>query len=217
MKQLRGGGKRGARQPNAKVTILALFVVVIAGTAVVWWSFLRSTPQKTVAAFIKAAESGDADKINSYLSAQTLRLADELEELYEDYYGATPNYVLRGLFSETTGRDILGAQTTIAEVNTHGDSATVQVEFEAEAGQFTPYRLKMTSSADLVRENGVWKIDLTGAPLFPWRDNRGRLTHTLKPTFVISNRQELSKSAKKHGQRADTGRLQLTSQEAPNG
>ncbi len=159
---------------------MALLVVVVAGTAAVWWLFLRSTPEETVAAFIKAAESGDAERIDSYLSAETVKLADELEGLYEDYYGATPNYVLRGLFS-LWGWDILGAQTTIEKAKFHSEGATVQVVFEAEAGQFTPGRLKMMSSVDLVRENGVWKIDLTGAPLFPSRDNRGRrVTHTLR-------------------------------------
>jgi len=38
-----------------------------------------------------------------------------------------------------------------------------------------------------------------------------------EPGFPISNREELSNSVKKHRQRADLGRLQLTSQEAPNG
>jgi len=39
----------------------------------------------------------------------------------------------------------------------------------------------------------------------------------IMPTFVISNGEELSKNANKHRQRADIGRLQLTSQEIPNG
>ncbi len=38
-----------------------------------------------------------------------------------------------------------------------------------------------------------------------------------KPTFVISSGEEEGNKGKKHRQRANIGRLQLASQEAPNG
>jgi hypothetical protein len=39
----------------------------------------------------------------------------------------------------------------------------------------------------------------------------------VKPAFVISSREEVGKKGKKHRQRAKIGRLQLTSQEGPDG
>ena len=126
---------------------LVVVLVVIAAVAVGgWYFFLRSSPESTVTAYLKAVEAGDVAAVKATLSAESLRLA-----------GTSINATnLKAGFPA-------GATYAVASAKVEGEKATVPVKVTVPNGAARgsgPQQIDMPFA--VVKEGGGWKIDLMG-------------------------------------------------------
>jgi hypothetical protein len=123
------------------IALILLGIILLAGVA--WYVFLRSTPERTAKAFLKAMQQGDARTAKSLISA-----ASDTNGLTE---GGMPAEARKIKFE-------------VGKANIKGKTATVPVTItfpkSREAEQFFGRQNPtMTQPLGLVKEGGRWKID----------------------------------------------------------
>lgn len=122
-----------------KVLVLACILALIASVAVLVGCGSGSssqTPQQVMAAFWAAAKSQDTNASWNMLSADSQKaLADKTA------WAAAI-------------KSAAGSTAKIGKATINGDTATVEVTVSGAAGQ------DQTTSMRLVKENGVWKVDM---------------------------------------------------------
>jgi len=138
-----------ARSSKGKWAALVVILVVAVAAVGGWYFFLRATPEKTVRAFLQASDRRDINAMKSYLSAQSVRLLNQLggkmspDKIFPPRTGKTPDYI-------------------VGKATIQGDKATVPVTapMPKEAARYLAGKSQMDLPFVVIREEGRWKIDL---------------------------------------------------------
>jgi hypothetical protein len=140
----------GSRRSTVAAVASALAAMAIA--AAVAGRSCRVTepgPEAAVRDFVQAAKTGDRDTVFALLSPATHARLEVEAKRATDYVGAAVRYSAKDLVS--IGNFETAAPTDITVVEEHGDRAVVYIASVAGGARI-----------DLVRVDGLWRIDLPG-------------------------------------------------------
>ena len=150
--------------------VALVVVLVVAAAAGGWYFFLRSTPEQTVKGFLEASQRDDAQAVTSYMSAESVKLMDQM--------GGSSSV---GRMFAPAGSD---QKYTIGQATITGDTATVPVKMpmpkEAMLGSTGGGEFEWPFT--LVKEEGKWKVDLKET----WQAMLGALTKEMMKGMTTS-------------------------------
>ncbi|MDH7602971.1 MAG: zinc ribbon domain-containing protein [Armatimonadota bacterium] len=141
---------------GSKVGLIVLALVVLAGAGFGGWYFVlrHPSPAQVVQSFIDACEAQDAEKAKSFLSKTTLQAPGVAEGFTKGFATARKLAREQGSQKSSGSMKILGTSYE----GSSKDTAVVASQPLDERGQ--PASGGMTVNWVLVKEEGVWKIDL---------------------------------------------------------
>lgn len=143
------------RQTGRAALIVVVILVVVVGAAAAWWFLVRSTPEKTVEAYVAAVEEGNEAKILALMTNETAELMTQLKQQVESQFGPMPAQQAGPGMGTQMGEGI----ESIGKAKIKGDRATVSVKMKP----ITMGDMEIPGfeqEIKLAKEGGKWKIDM---------------------------------------------------------
>lgn len=148
------------RGQNPLTLIVSVFVILaLLGGAGAWFLLLRSTPEQAVKRFLAAAQAGNETAARAQMSAETLKLLDELQKSMSAFGPLAADMKLAARMAPATQLD---ATITVGKAKVEGNSASVPVRVKPRRGDAGRYAAFLNQPMRCVKEGGRWKLDFTG-------------------------------------------------------
>ncbi len=142
-------------------TLLGSALLLLLAGAVTWSLLLRSSPEKTVKDYLKAAARNDAQRAKALLSAETLKQMTEMESAMSQFMPMGGMGGGGGMATKMLPSG-WGMKVRVGKAKVQGDKATVDIKVKAgQSAQGKAMPSVPWPPVRCVREGGKWRLDFT--------------------------------------------------------